>query len=83
MSENLIKNYLKKLNNLHNKILAGKAAINEEDVIKLCNELEQNLIEIVNNNFFEDSDEVMEALNGALYSASIGDFAKNISSVLN
>ena len=83
MSENKLQNHLENLNDLHNKILAGRAAIDEEEIQNLCADFELELKNCVDKNYFENSNEIIDSWNSVLQSACKSDFVKDISAFIS
>ncbi len=82
MSENKLQKHLENLNDLHNKILAGRAAIDEEEIQNLCADFELELKSCVDQNYFDSSKEITELWNSVLQSACKSDFVKDISAFI-
>ena len=83
MSENKLQNHLENLNDLHNKILAGRAAIDEEEIQNLCADFELELKNCVDKSYFENSNEIIDSWNSVLQSACKSDFVKDISAFIS
>ncbi|MBL1212811.1 MAG: GNAT family N-acetyltransferase [Ignavibacteriae bacterium] len=83
MSDNNLAKRLEILKELNNKVLAGRAAIDESEIKNLCADFELELNESLNTRFLNDSAEYIVLWESLLLNLSISEFAKDAAGFIN